>query len=297
MSTAGEPAAQKRRPPGLGRGLSALLGEAVLPEVAVRPDSVREIAIADIASHPDQPRRHFDETALDELAQSIAARGVLQPIVVRPAGDRYQIVAGERRWRAAQRAGLHTIPALVRTFDEGTTLEVALIENIQREQLNAIEEGEAYRRLIDDYGHSLDALAKLLHKSRSHVANLIRLTDLPTSVRAMVADGRLSMGHARTLVGLDAAETLAHEIVSRGLSVRGAEALVNRAKRPPKIEYKSMPERGSDADIALLERQLSDVLGLKVAIGHKAGSGTVNIAYATLDQLDVICQRLTGASV
>lgn len=297
MSAATEPAAPKRRSPGLGRGLSALLGEAVLPELAERPDGVRELAIADIAPHPGQPRRHFDEMAMDELAQSIAVRGVLQPIVVRPVGDRFQIVAGERRWRAAQRAGLHVIPSLVRQFDDGTTLEIALIENIQREQLNAVEEGEAYRRLVDDYGHSQDALAKLLNKSRSHVANLIRLTDLPESVRAMVADGRLSMGHVRPLVGVGAAEALASEIVEKGLSVRAAEALVNKAKRPPKIEYKSMPERGSDADIALLERQLSEVLGLKVSIGHKAGAGTVSVAYATLDQLDMICQRLTGAAV
>ena len=287
----------KRRAPGLGRGLSALLGDATPAAEPSRPDGVREIAIADIAPHPGQPRRHFDEAALDELAASIAARGVLQPIVVRPVGDRYQIVAGERRWRAAQKARLHSIPAIVRAFDEGTTLEVALIENIQREQLNAIEEGEAYRRLIDDFGHSADALAKLLHKSRSHVANLMRLIDLPAAVRAMVADGRLSMGHARTLIGLDNAEELANEIVARGLSVRAAEALVKKAKRPLPIEYKSMPERGSNADIMLLERQLGDVLGLKVSITHKGGAGAVAVSYATLDQLDMICQRLTGGAV
>ena len=292
-----EPLIPKRRAPGLGRGLSALLGDATPAAEAVRPDGVREIAIADIAPHPGQPRRHFDETALDELAASIAARGVLQPIVVRPVGDRYQIVAGERRWRAAQRAQLHSIPAIVRAFDEGATLEVALIENIQREQLNAIEEGEAYRRLIDDFGHSADALAKLLHKSRSHVANLMRLIDLPAAVRAMVADGRLSMGHARTLIGLDNAEAMANEIVARGLSVREAEALVKKAKRSAPIEYRSMPERGSNADIVLLERQLGDVLGLKVSITHKGGAGGVSVAYATLDQLDMICQRLTGGAV
>ena len=182
-----EPMMPKRRPPGLGRGLSALLGDATPLETS-RADGVREIAIADITPHPSQPRRHFDDEALAELAASIGTRGVLQPIVVRPVGDRYQIVAGERRWRAAQAARLHSIPAIVRVFDEGTTLEIALIENIQREQLNAIEEGEAYRRLIDAHGHSADALGKLLHKSRSHIANLMRLVDLPAPVRALIAE-------------------------------------------------------------------------------------------------------------
>ncbi len=292
-----EPIAQKRRSPGLGRGLSALLGDAT-PSEAARPDGVREIAIADIMPHPGQPRRHFDDEALAELAASIGTRGVLQPIVVRPAsGDRYQIVAGERRWRAAQAARLHSIPAIVRVFDEGATLEIALIENIQREQLNAIEEGEAYRRLIDLHGHSADALGKLLHKSRSHIANLMRLVDLPASVRALIADGRLQMGHARALIGFDAAEELAEKIVADGLSVRAVEAIVKKAKRPAPIEYKSMPERGSNADIALLERQLGDLLGLKVAISHTGGAGAVNVSYATLDQLDMICQRLSGGSV
>ncbi len=296
MSDNVEPLVPKRRAPGLGRGLSALLGDAT-PAESARPDGVREIAVADIAPHPSQPRRHFDEAALDELAASIAERGVLQPIVVRPAGDRYQIVAGERRWRAAQRARLHAIPAIVRDFADDATLEVALIENIQREQLNAVEEGEAYRRLIADYGHTQEALAQRLHKSRSHVANLIRLGDLPEAVRAMVANGRLSMGHARALVGLDNAEALAEQVVKGDLSVRATEALVKKVKKPAPIEYKSMPERGSNADIALLERQLGDLLGLKIAIAHKGTGGSVSVSYATLDQLDMICQRLSGGPV
>lgn len=296
MSDNVEPLTPKRRPTGLGRGLSALLGDAAAADTA-RPDGVREIAVSDITPHPGQPRRHFDEDALAELAESIASRGVLQPIVVRPAGDRYQIVAGERRWRAAQRAQLHSIPAIVRTFDEAATLEVALIENIQREQLNAVEEGEAYRRLIDEHGHTQDALAKLLHKSRSHVANLMRLGDLPDAVRAMVADGRLSMGHARALIGAPDAEALAEQVVKGDLSVRATEAIVKKTKKPAPIEYKSMPERGSNADIELLERQLGDLLGLKVGITHRAGAGTVTVSYATLDQLDMICQRLSGGSV
>ena len=296
MSDNVEPIMPKRRSPGLGRGLSALLGDATPAETA-RPDGIREIAIADISPNPAQPRRHFDDNALAELSESIAARGVLQPIVVRPVGDRYQIVAGERRWRAAQRVRLHSIPAIIRAFDEGATLEVALIENIQREQLNAVEEGEAYRRLVDDYGHSQDALAKLLHKSRSHIANLIRLGDLPATVRAMVADGRLSMGHARTLVGFADAENLVEQIIAGDLSVRATEALVKKAKKPALTEYKSMPERGSNADIALLERQLGDLLGLKVSIAHRNGAGGVSVSYATLDQLDMICQRLSGGPV
>lgn len=291
-----EPVTQKRRTPGLGRGLSALLGDAT-PAEAARPDGVRELAIADISAHPGQPRRYFDDEALAELAASIGTRGVLQPIVVRPVGDRYQIVAGERRWRAAQAARLHTIPAIIREFDEGVTLEIALIENIQREQLNAIEEGEAYRRLIDLHGHSADALGKLLHKSRSHIANLMRLVDLPAPVRALIAEGRLQMGHARALVGFEGAEALAAKIVADGLSVRAVEAIVKKAKKPSPTEYKSLPERGSNADIALLERQLGDLLGLKVAISHKNGAGAVNVTYATLDQLDMVCQRLSGGSV
>ena len=291
-----EAAVPKRRAPGLGRGLSALLGDATPNELS-RPDGVRELAIADITPHPTQPRRSFDDDALGELAASIATRGVLQPIVVRPVGNRFEIVAGERRWRAAQIARLATIPAIVRSFDDAVTLEIALIENIQREQLNAVEEGDAYRRLIDDHGHSQDALATLLHKSRSHIANLIRLGDLPAPVRAMVADGRLSMGHARTLIGCTDAEALADTIVAKGLSVRAAEKLAKESKRPTRIEPRFTPERGSNADIALLERQLANLLGLKVAITHRAGKGAVTVDYASLDQLDLVCQRLSGGSV
>ena len=302
MTSETQPAEQlpaRRRTPALGRGLSALLGDVASEDSGSSPDGVRQISIADITPHPGQPRRHFDEAALAELAESIAARGVLQPIVVRPVGNRFQIVAGERRWRAAQRARLHTIPAVVREFDDGVTLEVALIENIQREELNAIEEGEAYRRLIDDFGHSQEALAKLLHKSRSHVANLMRLLDLPGAVRSKVADGRLSMGQARALIGNEDAEALADRIVAEGLSVRAVEALVkkSRAVKEPPIEYKSMPEPGSAADIKLLERQLGDLLGLKIAIAHGGKGGTVTLSYATLDQLDLICQRLSGGQI
>jgi len=285
-----------KRPTGLGRGLSSLLGE-VSREAPVdgapgRGD-VRQIPVASIEPHPDQPRRIFREEALAELAASIEARGVIQPIVVRPHGHRFQIVAGERRWRAAQKARLHEIPAIVRAFSDAETLEVALIENIQRQDLNAIEEAQAYKRLVEDYGHTQEALGRVVNKSRSHVANLLRLLDLPAQVQVMVGAGQLSMGHARALVTAADPEELAEEIVRRGLSVRETEKLVQSGKptrqRPLPIEYK-----GAHADIAALERQLADMTGLKVAIKHSPKGGTVTLNYSSLDQLDMICQRLSG---
>ncbi len=300
VSESGDVVPMRRKAPGLGRGLSALLGDAApLADREANDKIVRVIPIADIAPHPDQPRRHFDDAALDELAASIAARGVLQPIMVRAISGRYQIVAGERRWRAAQRAHLHEIPCIIREFDEAATLEVAIVENIQRADLNAIEEGEAYARLTRLFGHNADSIARLVHKSRSHVTNLIRLLDLPDSVRAALGDGRLSMGHARALVGIDSAAVLAEEAIAKGWSVREIEAAAKRAKRPGPIEYKSMdgPVRDSDADIALLQRQLGDLLGLNVTITNKGQGGSVTLAYATLDQLDMICQRLSGEPI
>ncbi len=290
----------RRRPGGLGRGLSALLGEVAREEPiagGARGQGVSLIAVAAIRPHPGQPRRRFDEAALDELAKSVAVRGVIQPIVVRPHDGGYQIVAGERRWRAAQRAQLHEIPAIVRDFSESETLEVALVENIQRQDLNAIEEAEAYQRLIADFGHSQEVLAKIVHKSRSHVANLIRLLDLPASVREMVADGRLSMGHARALITAPDPSALAARVLAEGLSVRETEALAREAKpdktpKAGKIEYK-----GSNADVAALERQLGDLLGLKVQIKHGPSGGSFTLAYSTLDQLDMICQRLSGEPI
>ncbi len=289
----------RRRPPGLGRGLSSLLGE-VAQEAPVAGGAprggVQMIAVASIEPHLGQPRRHFDEEALAELADSIRARGVIQPIVVRPHDGHYQIVAGERRWRAAQKARLHEIPAIVRDFDDPETLEVALVENIQRRDLNAIEEAQGYKRLVDDYGHTQEALGRLVHKSRSHIANLLRLLDLPESVRDMVAEGQLSMGHARALISSEHAEELAKEVVKRGLSVRETEKLVRgdrlRQLRLGPIEYK-----GADADISALERQLGDMLGLNVTIRHGPKGGSVTLAYSTLDQLDMICQRLSGEKI
>ena len=285
----------KKRPSGLGRGLSSLLGE-VAQEAPVggrSGGSVQMIPVASIEPHPSQPRRIFGEEALAELAASIEARGVIQPIVVRPHGHRFQIVAGERRWRAAQKAHLHEIPAIVREFSDEETLEVALIENIQRQDLNAIEEAQAYKRLVDEYGHTQEELGRLVHKSRSHVANLLRLLDLPPKVQVLVGTGELSMGHARALVGAVDPAALAEEVIRRGLSVRETERLVQagkptRQRRLP-IEYK-----GAGADIAALERQLGDMLGLKVGIKHSPKGGSVTLSYSNLDQLDMICQRLSG---
>jgi len=283
---------------GLGRGLSSLLGDMEREEpVAAEADrsaAVRNIPVASIEANPDQPRRHFDEAALAELAASVAARGLIQPIVVRPVGDRFQIVAGERRWRAAQRAQLHEIPALVRALDDAATFELAIIENVQRADLNAIEEAEAYQRLVSEYGHTQEALAKLVHKSRSHVANIMRLLDLPPGVRGMVADGRLTMGHARALIGAPDPEVLAHNVINRGLNVRQTEAL---AKGPAKPRPLQPAQSTASADIEALERQIGDLLGLKVAIAHGPKGGDISIAYATLDQLDMVCQRLSGGEI
>jgi ParB family chromosome partitioning protein len=287
---------------GLGRGLSALLGDA--PAAAPgRAEGVRELDIAAIRPNPRQPRRHFAEEALAELAESIAARGVLQPILVRPAEEpgRYEIIAGERRWRAAQRAQLHKMPAIVRDFDEAGTAEVALIENVQRADLSPLEEADAYAALISRFGHGQDAVGKLVGKSRSHVANLLRLRDLPESVRAHLDAGALTMGHARAIATAPDPEALAEEIVRRGLSVRQAEALARKVKPGAGHDIARGIARAAaaarDADLMALERQLGDLLGLKVSIQHSGGAGQVAIHFSSLDQLDLICQRLSGEPI
>ena len=306
----------RKRPSGLGRGLNALFGDvaAEAPVLAsagsaakaaptVSGDAVQHVPLGAIRPLPGQPRRHFDENAIAELADSIGLRGLLQPIIVRraPDGDGYQLVAGERRWRAAQRAGLHQIPALVRELDDAATYEIALVENIQRQDLNAIEEAGAYRRLIDDFGHNQEALAKLVGKSRSHVANLMRLLDLPAPVQALVGDGSLAMGHARALIGAADAEAIARRVVKEGLSVRTVEALVREDKgggRKAPLEYKSMDGVGRDPDIVAVERHLSELLGIGVAIQYAGGGkGNLTLKFASLDQLDMICQRLSGEAI
>lgn len=297
------------RPRGLGRGLSALLGETLAEESVERVGSggdqgksIQHIDIGSISPHPEQPRRQFEEAALQELSDSIAERGVIQPIIVREQErGRYQLVAGERRWRAAQRARLHQIPAIVRRLTDAETLEIALVENIQRQDLNPVEEAEAYSRLIAQFGHSQEALGKLVGKSRSHVANLMRLLDLPGSVLDNVRGGQLSMGHARALIGVDNAAQLARRIIEKGLSVRQVEKLAQQAKGGEGATAKKARETAGtqpDADIRALEQHLADIIGVKVSIDHAAGGGgTLSLRYSTLDQLDMLCQRLSGEAI
>jgi ParB family chromosome partitioning protein len=302
-----------KRVTGLGRGLNSLFGEIQREEpivtgeapdsdrtaVASGTDGLRSIAISDIRPNPDQPRQSFDTDALDELADSMRQRGVIQPIVVRPHGKHFQIVAGERRWRAAQRARLHQIPAVVRNLNDEETFEIAIVENVQRKDLNVIEEAEAYSRLSIDYGHSQTRLAEIVGKSRSHIANLMRLLELPASVKALVVDEKLTMGHARALINAPNAEELAPQIAKQGLSVRDVERMVRKSlatKKPPSAKkLASMSE--ADADIQALEAHLGDLLGLKVKIQSNGQGGVMAIEYANLDQLDLICQRLTGEHI
>jgi ParB family transcriptional regulator, chromosome partitioning protein len=281
---------QKKARPGLGRGLNALLGDMAREEPVERGQAsagVRTLPIGSLEPHPGQPRRQFDDDALTELANSIAARGLIQPIVVRPHGRSFQIVAGERRWRAAQRARLHEVPVIVRELDDAETFEIALVENIQRRDLNAIEEAEAYHRLINEYGHTQEVLGKLVNKSRSHIANLLRLLDLPERVRERIVEGKLDMGHARA----PDPEELAEQVIARGLSVRDTERLARNAKTGS--GSRSVP----DADLAALERQLGELLGLSVRIAHGPKGGTLTLSYSTLDQLDMVCQRLSGERI
>lgn len=292
---------------GLGMGLQALLGEA--GRTAPTPDTaaqsrggVREIEVARIKPNPNQPRSRFDEESLDELAQSIAERGVLQPILLRPDGEDFRIIAGERRWRAAQKARLHAIPAIVREIDESATAELALIENIQREDLNALEEAEGYKQLIERHGHTQDDVGKIVHKSRSHVANLLRLLDLPDFVKQSLLQDDISMGHARAVATAPDPEALTREIVAKGLSVRQAEERAKRAKAKPGagIDVARASARNAqnvDADLAALERQLGDILGLRVQVTHKGQGGAITLHYSSLEQLDMVCQRLSGEPI
>src|SRR5438270_3433574 len=295
---------------GLGMGLQALLGEASRPapapgsgEAVAARGGVREVDVARIRPNPEQPRVQFDEEALDELADSIRERDVLQPILLKPVGEHYMIIAGERRWRAAQRARLHSIPALVREIDESTTAELALIENIQRQDLNPLEEAEGYRQLIQRHSHTQDNVARIVHKSRSHVANLLRLLELPQFVRQSLLKGDISMGHARAVATADDPEQLTREIVARGLSVRQTEerARLEKIKPGAGIDIARASARNAvkavDADLVALERQLGDLLGVKVQVSHKGEGGAVTLHYSSLEQLDMICQRLSGEPI
>ena len=288
---------------GLGRGLSALMSDVAETEAVVStgPASAdRTLPIEQISPNPDQPRKRFEDSDLDDLTASIKEKGVIQPLIVRAVGgDHYEIVAGERRWRAAQRAQLHELPVVVREFTDVEVLEVAIIENIQRADLNPVEEAAGYRQLMDRFGHTQEKMAEALGKSRSHIANLLRLLNLPDAVLEMLRRGDLSAGHARALIPADDPLALAQKIVKGGLSVRAAEALV-KAERPddngatlkPKV---SAPDK--DADTKALEGDLSATLGMKVSLNHKPGQekGQMTLHYKSLEELDELCRILSGS--
>lgn len=282
----------KRR--GLGRGLSALLGDETEDYASL--DWVRlskSVPIELLYPGEAQPRRRFDDEAIDALVESVRAKGVLQPLLVRRHPDRanaYEIVAGERRWRAAQKAGVTEVPVVIKELDDGEALEIALIENVQRENLSAIEEAEGYHRLMDEFGHTQEALSRAIGKSRSHIANLLRLLTLPEFVQRMVEDGRLTAGHARALINTEAPSVWAELVVSRGLSVRQTEGLVKKSQEGP-VPSKVPP--ACDPNIIALEQDLSQLLGLKVSIKTKGEGGRLDIAYETLEQLDDVLHRLT----
>ena len=288
--------AENRR--GLGRGLSALLGEAEAgaPGAASSGEGAREIPIELIHRNPEQPRTLFREAELAELADSIREKGVLQPILVRPSRlqpGEYQIVAGERRWRAAQTAGLGSVPALIREMGDNQAFEIAIVENVQRADLNPLEEAKAYGALMGRMQYTQDETAKVVGKSRSHVANTLRLATLPPSIQEHLMAGRLTAGHARAIATAENPEALADVVVAKGLSVREAEALAKtRAERPKKA---SGPRRAKDADTQALEADLEEVLGMGVEINDRGGAGEIKVRYATLEQLDDLCRRLTRA--
>ncbi|GGD59983.1 ParB/RepB/Spo0J family partition protein [Croceicoccus mobilis] len=325
-ATKPDPKPAKRRA-ALGRGLGALLGDAQREEPVARAPSadapaagasaaapaavieapssgLASLPIASIEPHPENPRVEFEEGALEELAASIGARGVIQPVIVRPgAGGRYQLVAGERRWRAAQKAQLHEIPAIIRDLNDREVTALALIENIQREDLNPMEEARAYNRLSNRDGMAQAEIAKLVDKSRSHVTNLMRLLSLPEGVQTRVEKGELSMGHARALINCEDAEVIAEQAIAKKLSVRDVERMVRKANAgdapAPARRTAREPRPGEDADILAVQTQLEEALGLPVQIQADAdpASGTVTIRYKTLDQLDLVCQRLTGGEI
>ena len=286
---------------GLGRGLSALLGENVAESAPVQPDApqpmgVRSVPIETLKPNPDQPRKHFSPESLDELTNSIRDKGVLQPILVREQPGQkgiWQIIAGERRWRAAQAARLKTVPVIERPMNDVEVMEVAIIENVQRSDLNPVEEALAYGSLMSRFGRTQDALAAVVGKSRSHVANTIRLLQLPEPVLNLVMENRLTAGHARALITAPDPQGMADQVLSKGLNVRQTEALVRKAIDGPK-KSKSKPGHTGEgaADVAALEQDLADALGLKVALSDKGGKGEVTIKYSSLEQLDDLCRRL-----
>ena len=280
---------------GLGRGLSALLEEMGSAPPSPEARGASSLPLGMIDANPRQPRRHFDEIGLNELADSIRIKGVLQPILVRPAtGGRYEIVAGERRWRASQIAGLHDIPVVIRPFSEADGFEAAIIENVQRSDLNAMEEAQGYHRLVQDFSHTQEMVAAVTGKARSHIANLLRLLDLPDDAQTLVKMGLLTVGHAKAALQAKDPGALAKEIAARGLTVRQAEeaARKSHAATAPKPAKSSPAQR--DADLEMLEGQLSEALGLQVAIEARGKRGSVTIRFSDLDQLDTIIEKLQG---
>ena len=283
---------------GLGRGLSALMSDVGEVPTNTPRRAETHIPVERVHPNPDQPRRAFDDAALEELATSIAEKGIIQPLIVRAHPDRdddYEIVAGERRWRAAQRAKLHEVPVIIRTFDDTEVLEIAIIENIQRADLNPVDEAAGYRQLMDKFGHTQEQLSTALGKSRSHIANLLRLLNLPADVQQFLSNGDITAGHARALVGHPNASILAQQIISKGLSVREAERLAKK-EDTPKAAIPAKPQIKKDADTLQIEGELSATLGMKVTIDHAAGGegGKMTLQYRDLEQLDDLLQALAG---
>lgn len=287
----------------LGRGLAALIGDAEpgttsAPDSGIQGSEFQRVPIEFLRANPYQPRKSFNEEDLHDLTNSVREKGILQPILIRrvgPDADQYEIVAGERRWRAAQQAGLAEVPVVIKDLSDNETLEIALIENVQRADLNSIEEAAGYQRLIEQFDYTQEQLAKLISKSRSHVANTLRLLTLPTKVQDMVSGGQLTAGHARALVSAEKPEEVAAKIVAQQLNVRQAEAIIRQAheaQAPDQARRRPTTPAG-DADTHALEVKISEALGLKVAIRHKGESGgELRVQYKTLEQLDDICRRL-----
>ncbi len=296
--------ADKKKQRGLGRGLSALMADVTEDSgrqdnesVARRADLV--VPIERIEPNPDQPRRDFTPEQLDDLANSIREKGVIQPLIVRKKpGDRYEIVAGERRWRASQMAQLHELPVIVREYDDTEVLEIAIIENIQRADLNPVEEAMGYRQLMNKFGHTQEKVSEALGKSRSHIANLMRLLNLPDDVQLMLREGHLSAGHARALVPSGNASELARKVVKDGLSVRQTEKLAKKTSSLVEQVKKSRPKTHKDADTVALEGDLSANLGMKVSVDHVSGgeNGKITVTYQTLDELDELCRMLSSTN-
>lgn len=282
----------KRR---LGRGLAALIGEmdqqAPISGETKPVSADRNVPIEHISRNSRNPRRSFDENELQDLASSIRQHGIVQPVVVRPMAGRYEIIAGERRWRAAQLAGLVDIPVIIRDVDDRTALEIAIVENVQRSDLNPLEEALGYEQLIAQHGYTQNDLGEIIGKSRSHVANSLRLLKLPEPVRDMLSGGTLSAGHARALVPTSNPTALAQAIVAKGLSVRDAEKLAQNDIKSQSDPI-SKPAADKDSDTLALERTLTDSLGLEVRISHKGGAGNIKISYRSLEQLEEICRLL-----